>query len=165
MSTITYNEVYSSFFRKVEAYDLLREDLEEAQKTDLLHEWLIQAISDPYVRRLFSSLELVDDDEENDITDSVVYNMAESVNESSDKLFTIEVLAYGVMIAWLSPKVNSLINIVQFIGTADEKMFSQASHLQQLRGLLEDVENRQRKLIRDRGYIWNEYINSYGGGS
>ena len=165
MSTITYNEVYSSFFRKVEAYDLLREDLEEAQKTDLLHEWLIQAISDLYVRRLFSSLELVDDDEENDITDSVVYNMAESVNESSDKLFTIEVLAYGVMVAWLSPKVNSLINIVQFIGTADEKYYSQAAHLQQLRGLLEDVENRQRKLIRDRGYIWNEYINSYGGGS
>ncbi len=165
MSTITYNEVYSSFFRKVEAYDLLREDLEEAQKTDLLHEWLIQAISDPYVRRLFNSLELVDDDEENEITDSVVYEMAESVDDSSDKLFTIEVLAYGVMIAWLSPKVNSLINIIQFIGTADEKYYSQAPHLQQLRGLLEDAENHQRKLIRDRGYIWNEYINSYGGGS
>lgn len=165
MSTITYNEVYSSFFRKVEAYDLLREDLEEAQKTNLLHEWLIQAISDPYVRRLFNSLELVDDDEENEITDSVVYEMAESVDDSSDKLFTIEVLAYGVMIAWLSPKVNSLITIIQFIGTADEKYYSQAPHLQQLRGLLEDAENHQRKLIRDRGYIWNEYINSYGGGS
>lgn len=165
MSTITYNEIYSSFFRKVEAYDLLRDDLEDSQKSELLHEWLIQAISEPYVRRLFNSLKLVDNDIENEITDSVVYEMAESVDDDSDKLFVIEILAYGIMVAWLSPKLNSLINIVQFIGTSDEKFYSQAAHLQQLRDLYEDIENRQRKLIRDHGYIWNEYINSYGGGS
>lgn len=165
MSTIAYNEIYSSFFRKVEAYDLLRDDLEDSQKNDLLHEWLIQAVSDPYVRRLFNSLEIVDENIDDGITDSVVYEIAESVDNTSDRYFVIEILAYGIMIAWLSPKLNSLINIVQFIGTADEKYYSQAAHLQQLRALYEDVENRQRKLIRDRGYIWNEYVNSYGGGS
>jgi hypothetical protein len=76
--------------------------------------------------------------------------------------FVIEILAYGMVYVWLEPKVNSITNITQLYGTSDGKWYAQANHLAQLRALLEDVENKQRYLIRDRGYIDNEYIRVEG---
>lgn len=168
MASITYDKVYSSFFLKEEAYDLEYYGYTDEQKENLINSYLNQAMSSPYVRRLFATLQFstedVEDGEGNiiDTINVIEYELIEPIDEISDEYFIIEMLAYGMVYTWLEPKVNSVTNIVQLFGTSDSKFYSQATHLPQLRALLEDVENKQRSLIRDRGYIDNEYIRVEG---
>ena len=153
MASIEYEEVYSRFFTKVEAYDLLdsRMDMNDIRQ-EFLCNWLHAAIFNPYVRKLFKSV-VMDDDSE-----TVEYTMGYSIDEESDREYLYEILSYGMMYAWIEPKVNSITNIVQTFGTSDEKFYSQASHLAELRGLRDDVDKRLRSAIRDRGYLNNVYL-------
>lgn len=150
MASITYDEIFSSFFTKVEAYDLVAENDEFI--AELMCNWLRSSVYYPYVRKLFSSIEL--DDEERLIT----YELKRSIDDDADKQFLIDVLSYGVAYAWVQPKVNSITSIVQNFGTTDQKYFSQAMHLAELRNLRDDSENQIRRLIRDRGYMYNDYL-------
>lgn len=168
MPSLTYKEVYSRFFRRVEAYDLVYTDMTEKMKVDYLSDLLHMACSYPYIRRLFTSLVLHDEEYDDDYLDygvdtdldygRIEYEMVDEWDEVSDEYFVLDVLAFGMMIEWLTPKVNSLTNIVQLISTSDQKFYSQAAHLEELRGLLEDAEVKQSKIIRDRGYINNSYV-------
>lgn len=153
MASIEYEEIYSRFFTQVEAYDLLdsRMDMDDVRH-EFLCNWLHAAISNPYIRKLFKHVSLDDDDE------IIDYDMRYSIDEWSDKEFVIEVLSYGVMYAWIEPKVNSITNIVQTFGTSDEKFYSQASHLSELRGLKDDINRKLRSAVRDRGYLNNTYL-------
>ena len=126
--------------------------MSEETLNEFLCNWLHSATANPYVRRLFSSV--VFDDELGELT----YEMKYEVDEDSDKEFVIEVLSLGMAINWLEPKINSITNINQFFGSKDEKWFSQASHLSELRGLLNDFNKQQRRKIADRGYAWNPYL-------
>ena len=150
MASLDYNKIFSRLFGKIEAYDFI--DLSEEMLNEFLCNWLHSATANPYVRRLF--LSVVFDDELEELT----YEMKYEVDEDSDKEFVIEVLSLGVAINWLEPKINSIENINQFFGSKDEKWFSQASHLSELRGLLGDFKKQQRRMIADRGYIWNSYL-------
>ena len=150
MTSLDYNKIYSRLFTKIEAYDFI--DLSEEMLNEFLCNWLHSATANPYVRRLFSSV--VFDDELEELT----YEMKYEVDDDSDKEFVIEILSLGMAINWLEPKINSITNINQFFGSKDEKWFSQASHLSELRGLLDDFNKQQRRKIADRGYIWNSYL-------
>jgi hypothetical protein len=84
--------------------------------------------------------------------------MKYSIDEFTDEEFVIEVLALGTAIAWLEPKINSLTNVAQFFGSKEEKFYSQSAHLSELKGLLSDLKKQQRRMIADRGYVWNTYV-------
>lgn len=169
MPSLKYNEVYSRFFRRAEAYDLIFEDTGMKAKVDYLSDLLHMSCSEPYVRRLFSELTLTDDEYDEDYYEynigegldygTIDYEMKDVVDETSDEDFVIDVLSYGMVAGWLRPKVNSMVNISQLISTSDSKYYSQAQHISELRSLLEDIELKQYKIIRDRGYINNSYIN------
>ncbi len=178
MSSLSYNEIFSRFFSKVEGYDLFDEGMNLETRYALLCSWLHSAISKSQVSRLFSSVYFSDTtidaeamtEEDYDIESVVIdgsfdyelLNPLDSNLSNVDDEFVFELLAYGMVLAWLEPKVNSLTNIAQFFGTSDEKFYSQANHLSELRGLRDDAVSAQYRLITERGFGYNSYLNGTG---
>lgn len=152
MASINYDDIYSRFYTKVEAFDLVYEDVSDEIIAEYMGIWLRSALSYPYIRRVFSTLS-VDDDAE-----IITYEMKYSIDDFTDTEFVTELLANGIIYFWVQPKVQSITNIVQNFGTTDGKYYSQAMHLSELRALLADTESRIRGLIRDRGYLYNTYL-------
>lgn len=150
MASLNFDVIYSRFLSKVQAYDFL--DLSEYQINSFMYDWLKSSVSKPYIRRLFSSI-LIDAE-----TQSLAYEMTYSVDDSSDQDFIIEVLAIGMIIEWLEPKINSILNISQMFGSKEEKFYSQSAHLGELMSLRDTLCKKQRRMVTDRGYIWNSYL-------
>ena len=150
MASLDYNKIYSRLFSKIEAYDFI--ELPEDELNDFLCNWLHSASANPYVRRLFNSFNL--DDE----ILTISYEMKYSVDEFSDEEFITEILTFGVVVAWLEPKINSINNIAQMFGSKEEKFYSQSQHLSELRNLVNDAKKQQRRMITDRGFAWNSYL-------
>lgn len=154
MITIEFTDVFDVFHDKVDAYDFL--DLSNDEIENFEKSWLRTAGSKPYVRRLFSTYNMDSDNE------TVSFEMSYAIDDDTDKDFVIEILALGMCVEWLNPKVNSLDNIFQVFGSKEEKFYSQSQHLKEIRALRDSWKNEQRKLIRDRGYMYNSYIEGYG---
>ena len=161
MLSISYEEVFSRFYTKVEAYDLMTLYKDVKMQNAILCSWLHSAISAPYVYRLFSTITLPIEDNIVDLSDDdnvIKAELVYSIDDYSDKNFIIEILSYGIALAWIEPKVNSLTNICQMFGSSAEKWYSESTHLTGIRALRDDLYYKQRSLIRDRGYINNEYV-------
>ena len=152
MASINFNEIYSRFFSKVEAFDFLYEEASAEALAAHMSEWIAATLSHPHIRKLFKTIEVNDED------GTITYEMNYEMDEYSDKQFLINVMAYGMVRAWLEPKVRSITNIVQNFGTSDGRWFSQAQHLSELRALLEDSEREIRSLVGNRGAFNNKYL-------
>ena len=150
MTSLEYSKIYSRLFSKIEAYDFI--ELSEEELNDFLCNWIHSASANQYVRRLFKSFVLDDEVQE------VQYEMKYSVDEFSDTEFITEILALGVVVAWLEPKINSINSIAQMFGSKEEKFYSQSQHISELRNLVNDSRKQQRRMIADRGYAWNTYL-------
>jgi hypothetical protein len=150
MITIDFADVYSIFFDKIEAYDFL--ELDDSVINQMLLSYLKSSFTNPFIRQLFSTLS-VDEDSE-----VFSFEMKYVIDDSSDEEFVKEVLALGLCIKWLTPKINSVIGVNQTYGSKEEKFFSESSHKAELRNILNLWKKEQLKKIRDRGYIWNEYL-------
>ena len=150
MASLDYNKIYSRLFSKIEAYDFI--ELSEDDLNELLCDWIHSASANPYVRRLFKTFSLDDEIQE------ISYEMKYSVDDSADAEFITEILTLGVVIAWLEPKINSINNIAQMFGSKEEKFYSQSAHLSELQNLLDNCQKKQRRMIADRGYAWNSYL-------
>ena len=161
MLSISYEEIFSRFYTKVEAYDLMNLFKDVKLQNAILCSWLHSALSAPYVFRLFSTITLPEEDDIEDLSNidnKIEFELNYSVSDYSDKNFIIEVLSYGIALAWTEPKVNSLVNISQMFGSSAEKWYAQANHLAEIRALRDDLIIKQRSLIRDRGYSNNDYL-------
>ena len=88
----------------------------------------------------------------------ITFVMAYPINDVYDREFILDVLSYGMVYGWVHPKVTSITNITQFFGETDSKFYSQAMHLEQLRALRDDIERKIRGMIRDRGFLQNDYL-------
>ena len=150
MTSLSYEEIFSYFLGSVTDYDIAKLDMSSAYQ--LMAEYLHKALAKTYCRRLFSSISL--DDE----VQTISFEMASVVDDEADLEFVKNILSKSMVIEWLEPQVRSKVNVAQFFGAKEQKMFSQATHLSELRGLLADTENEVRKLIRDRGYVYNSYL-------
>ena len=148
--TLSYEDIYSFFLGYITDYNLAAMDVQDAY--NLMSENLHKAVSKPYVRRLFSEFE---NDSE---VMALKFEMEHETEENADRDFIIDVLAKGMVIEWLQPQVKSRLLTAQYFGNGDKKWFSQKSHLDGLELLLEDARLEQRKMIRDRGYISNSYL-------
>ncbi len=150
MTSVTYNEIKSRFLSKIEAYSFLKQS--EDFNDEFIKEWLYSTLAQPQVRNIFSNVKL-----NTDIC-TVEFEMARSVDEMSDKLYVIELLATGIVYRWIEPKVKSELNLQQMYGGKEEKWFSEANHLNAIRELLNETKPELKKLIRDRSYIYNSYL-------
>ena len=161
MSSISFSEIYSSFFTKIEGYDLFDPNLSEKTRSEFLCSYLRSALSDRYVSQLFSSLTVTDpvvlDNEL--IDDGVIeYTLKYTTDDFSDEHFVVEMLAYGMALSWVTPKVNSLTNIQMLVGTAQDKFYSQKNHLDGLMSLRDSLENKRNNIVAMRGFINNSYL-------
>lgn len=164
MATLNYSEVFSRFYSKVEAYDLFEEGISEETRNEFLCSYLHSSVSEPYTHRLFSEVVMTDshieivDDEPVFVDGTIEFTMKYPTDEDSDNDFMAEILGCGMALAWVEPKVASLPHIRHMIGTSNEKYYSQAAHLSELRSFAEDLNTKQRKMIRDRGSANNRYL-------
>ena len=147
---ISYQSIYSRFLSKVTDYDFLQ--LPKDDVYDFMVTWLHSVISDPYISSIFSSLSLKDEIME------LTCEMSNPTTDAMDSEFITELISTGMVAAWMEPKVKSILNISQMFSGKEQKFYSQSNHLAELRGLLKDAKTDVRKMVRDRGYIHNSYI-------
>ena len=100
-----------------------------------------------------------EDTQEKDTDGIIKFEIANPSNDDTeDKDFVVEVLSWGMVYYWCSKYVYTSTEMAQMIGTSSSKFYSQSQHVSELRGLREDAHNFQRSLIRDRGYVKNDWI-------
>ena len=148
--TSEYAEIYSRFYLRVEDYDIV--GLQEKLVNEMLNGWMKSTLSKPYVRRLFDTLEIDDDLEE------IEYTLKFPIADDEDKDFIEEVIALGMVECWVAPKYHSTLNTSQMFTNSEQKYYSQANHMSELKDMYHRAKNDLRKIIRDRGYIYNSYI-------
>ena len=148
MTSLKLDDVYSSFLDKVTDFDIA--NYEEDIQKELLTGYLKGALSIPYLRAIFTTI-TIDDYEE-------TINYTLKTEDGCDEQFILELLSKGMVIKWLEPQVKSKVNIAQMFGGKEQKWFSQATHLSEIKSLLENERIELNKLIRDRGSIYNPYL-------
>lgn len=150
MSSLQYDSIFEKFLGNITDYDFA--NLSISDSYELMTEYLHKSLAETYVNRLFSSYEL--DDEIN----TLVYEMKHSVSEDADAEFISSALAKWMVYEWLHKQVRSVLNTAQMFAGAEQKFYSQANHIDELRGLLDDSYKEARFFIQDRGYIKNSYL-------
>lgn len=150
--TSEYGNIYSRFLLRVTDYEFSGFDEKLAQ--EMMAGWMKATLSQPYIRRLFSSI-TVDDDVE-----QIEFEMANSINDGYDQEFVEEIIAQGMLVNWLSPQYHSVLNTAQFFSNSEQKYYSQANHMAELREMYHKAQADLRKMIRDRGTFHNSYISA-----
>ena len=149
--TSSYNDIYSRFLNKIRDYDFA--GLPEPTATEQMKEWLQSSLSHTYIYRIFDSFSADDEIAE------MEYTLKSSVDDYSDKNFVEELLSNAIVIEWVTPKVQTTTLLNQMItNSKEQKWYSQQQHIQQLRELKSDTENKVRSMLRDKGYIYNSYL-------
>lgn len=131
----SYEKVYGRFLNRTTDFNLA--ELDDYTLNEMLKGWLHSAI----VKTRTSSDLSCDDDNE-------VFN-------SDLSELDIELLAMGMTMAWLDQTLNSTELTLQFIGGKEEKYYSQANQIAELRALRTDTLREMRQL-----HCYNTYTNN-----
>ena len=150
MASISYDDVFDKFIGSVTDYELTSMDTSDAYT--LMAEHLHNAVSEPYVRRLFSSLEM------DDATQTMKFELKLSVDAGADVEFITLALAKWMVYEWLHNQVRSKTNTMQLLAGKEQKFYSQSNHIAELRALQDDTYKEARNYIMDRGFIDNTYL-------
>ncbi len=148
--TSEFSDIYSRFLLRVKDYEFSGFDENLAQ--EMMNGWIKATLSRPFVRRIFSSL-TVDEDSE-----MIEFELANPIDDDSDLDFVTEIIVQGMVVNWLSPQYYSVLNTAQFFSNSEQKFYSQANHMSELREMYHNAQVELRKMIRDRGYAWNNYL-------
>ena len=148
--TSEFEDIYSRFYLRVEDYNIV--GLETYLVNEMMNGWMKSVLSQPYIRRLFDTLTIDEDVEQ------IEYTMKHPISEEEDKDFVEELIVLGMVAEWVSPKYHSTLLTSQFYSNNEQKYYSQANHMTELKDMYHRAKNDVRKLIRDRGYINNLYI-------
>ena len=135
-----YSTLYEKCLSKLEDPTLAmlpEEDLEE-----MLHGYLMSAIA----KHRKCEHDLSDRDEE----------LKQFNSDLSD--LEIEILSILMVREWISQRLNSVTNVMQVFGGKEEKWFSQASHIKELREMNDRLRLEAQQLSRDYSYIDNDYF-------
>ena len=134
----SYDVVYSRFLSSIKDFNLI--ELDDYTLSEMLKNWLHTAIV-----KTRTSSDLTRDDEKE------TFN-----NDLSD--LDIELLAIGMRLSWLDQTLNSTELTHQFLGGKEEKFFSQANHIEELRNLRADTLREMQQLYTYSTYINNDYF-------
>ena len=136
-----YEKVYSRFLARTTDFNLA--ELDDYTLNDMLKSWLHSAIVNV---RTSTNLSARNDEDE-------VFN-----NDLTDR--DIELLAMGMTISWLDQTLNSTELTLQFIGGKEEKYYSQANHIAELRALREETRLEMKRLHSYGTYTNNSYFDN-----
>ncbi len=148
--TSDFDDVFSRFYIKIKDYDFANQS--EEIMAEMLNGWLKATVSKPYIRRLFKTFSI-----DSDIGE-LEYTMKLTTTDEEDKDFIEEILAKGMVLEWLTPMVDSVENTRQIYAGKETNYYSQANHLSELRKLSSQIKVELRKVIMERGYIYNDYL-------
>jgi hypothetical protein len=156
MPSLSYERVCDAFFGCITDYKLAAQ--RESLTTAYTSEWHRKAVYTPYIKKLFTSVSL------DDSIQVMTYEMTRSEDEESDAEFLIGILSKQMVHEWLAPIKNDIALLAQFFGGREQKFYSQAAHLAEVRAADEDAFLEARRMIRDRGAYLNDYLSGTGGG-
>ena len=134
-----YEKIYNRFGQKITDFNLA--EIDDYSLDQMLKNWLQSAIVNV---RTSSDLSNRNDEDE-------VFN--DELRDSD-----VELLAMGMVMAWLDQYLNSTENVLQFIGGKEEKYYSQANHIAELRALREDIRLEMKRLHSYYTYANNSYF-------
>ena len=106
--TLPYETVFSRTRGRIN--DPKELSLDENDLLEIYTERLHNVISNPRVRRLFSSLTLDDEIQQ------MEFKLNNSVDETADMDFVAGILVLGMTIEWLQPQVDSIMHTSVMIG-------------------------------------------------
>lgn len=135
----SYEVIYGRFLNSTTDFNLA--ELDDYTLNEMLKGWLHTAIV-----KTRTSTNLFARDDKNE-----VFN-----NDLSE--LDIELLAMGMRLAWLDQALNSTENTLMFIGGKEEKFFSQANHIAELRSLRADTLREMQQLYTYSTYTNNSYF-------
>lgn len=133
-----YENVYGRFLNSTTDFNLA--ELDDYTLSVMLKEWLYSAIVKTRV-----STDLTRDEE----TETFVEDLTD---------LDIELLAMGMRLSWLDQTLNSTELTMQFIGGKEEKYYSQANHINELRALRADTLREMQQLYTYSTYNKNPYF-------
>lgn len=148
MTSINYDDIFSYFLGEMNDYKL--DTLDDEIVSELMYEWLRKSTGNPNIKKLFSTISFDDDNGE------LVFEIRNSSNFGDDE-FVKNVFAKAMVCEWLKPKVRTTSNIAFLLTGKEQKSFSQANHLSELRGLLHDANIGLSKYIAKYGYVDEVY--------
>lgn len=137
-----YTTIYNRFLLKITDYSLT--ELPDAVVDVMMHGYLMSSVADISVRELREHVSEFDDSQ-----DAFVYELSNLEQE---------ILALGMVEAWVEPMINSITLTLQMVGNKQSLFFSQSSHLNALVNLQDSTRKRKRKLISEYKAFHNSYL-------
>ena len=137
-----YEKVYNRFLNRITDFNLVEVDDYSFDK--MMNGWLNSAVI--RVRKCQHDLSKRDDE------------LQEFEEDLSD--LEIELLALGMVDAWVTPMLNSTELTLQFIGGKEEKYYSQSQMLSELRNLKKENSLEMNRLHNYYTYTNNSYFDT-----
>ena len=137
-----YEKVYNRFLQKISDFNLAEAD--DYSFDEMINGWLNSAVI--RVRKCQHDLSKRDDE------------FQEFEEDLSD--LEIELLALGMVDAWVTPMLNSTELTLQFIGGKEEKYYSQSQMLSELRNLKKENSLEMNRLHNYYTYTNNSYFDT-----
>lgn len=136
----SYNKVYERFLSKITDFNLI--EVDDYSFDNMMQGWLNTSIV--RTRQCDHNLSLRDDE------------LQEFSEDLSD--VEIELLALGMVDAWITPMLNSTELTLQFLGGKEEKFYSQSQQLAELRNLKKENSLEMNRLHSYYTYTNNSYF-------
>lgn len=150
MASLMYDEIFNLFLGNIHDIDFIK--LKEENAYELMTEYLKKSLADPTVSYIFATYSM------DDTTQTFSYELGYATNEQKDRDFVSVLLSYTMVKCWLKPMLMSKTNIAQFFGNSESKFYSQSNHLSELRVLYDNARLEAKKMVRDRGSVYNSYL-------
>ena len=146
---LSYEKIFSRVRNKID--DPKELSLDEEDLNEIYIERLHSVLGNVRIRRMFSTL--VYDDE----LEEIAWVLKDtSTYEIDEEDYVVELIALGMIIEWLKPKVETITNIGKAIGGKEEKVINDSHRVTIQR--LKALETQLSKMIRDHGYLYNSYL-------
>ncbi len=137
-----YENIYNRFAQKITDFNLT--EIDDYSLEEMLKGWLSTAIVK--TRRCQHDLSLRDDE---------IREFKEDLSDLEEEL-----LAMGMLDAWISQYLNSTENVLQFIGGKEEKFYAQSSHIAEIRSIKDENLREMNRLHNYYTYTNNSYFDS-----
>lgn len=135
-----YEKIYNRFSQKISDFNLV--EVDDHSLDEMLQGWLDSSIV--RIRKCQHDLSKRNDE------------LQEFEEDLSD--LEIELLALGMVDAWVTPMLNSTELTLQFIGGKEEKYYSQSQQLAELRNLKKENSLEMNRLHNYYTYTNNSYF-------
>lgn len=149
MASVKYETIFSLFLGSITDYKLA--SLNDEDANTVMTEYFHKALAASYLSRIFSTRSMDDENQ--------VFNYELKYKTDNDETdFVCNAIAKWMVYEWLHNQVRSVVNTSQFFGGSEQKYYSQAQHISELRALQDDAYKEARSFVMDRGWINNSYL-------